>query len=257
VRQLVLGTSFSVRDSIFTLENGMKTARELFLSCALFYLLLPPSALAAIYVSGNTRITVYADTADGDVAPLRTLEGGAIGLDFPNGIFVDLAHDELFVASGLTHSVRVFLRLANGNVAPIRTLQGPMTGFASSQWIFVSTAHDELYVSDRGGAVRVFSRTVDGNTALIRTIGGDMTGFENPQGIYLNTSDELVVLDEFNAVLVFPRLANGNVAPTRTISGSLTMLNLPFGIAGTNAAGGGTGYVGTLQAIFIDGFEDE
>ena len=200
-------------------------------------------------------IKVFSRTADGEVAPIRTIEGAATGLDFTSGIFVDLLHDEIFVAAITTQSVRVFPRLADGNVAPIRTLTGPATGFVFPQWLFVSNTHDELYVSDRVGVVSVFSRTANGNTSPIRMLSGDMTTLVHPQGVYLNTSDELLVAEEdSNSVLVFPRLANGDVAPIRQISGANTLMLNAYSLVGTNAVEGASGLV-ALPFGFADGFE--
>src|SRR5712691_9077928 len=59
----------------------------------------PPMAWAQeelfIANSANSTITVYARTAQGDTAPLRTLAGSATGLNVPFGLVVDPMHNEL------------------------------------------------------------------------------------------------------------------------------------------------------------------
>ncbi len=62
---------------------------------------------------GNNSVTVYARTATGNVAPLRTLSGGATGLSAPEGLVVDAAHDELLVANNFPPSVTVYPRTVN------------------------------------------------------------------------------------------------------------------------------------------------
>jgi DNA-binding beta-propeller fold protein YncE len=68
------------------------------------------------YTTANS-ITVYARTADGDVAPIRTFSTS----DVPKGIDVDNINNEIFVTEGY-YSINVYPRTANGNVNPIRTI---------------------------------------------------------------------------------------------------------------------------------------
>src|SRR5215831_20239568 len=77
---------------------------------------------------GINSVTVYTRTANGNVAPLRTISGGATGLGFPEGIAVDTVNNEMFVANENSLSVTVYARTANGNVAPLRTISGAATG---------------------------------------------------------------------------------------------------------------------------------
>jgi hypothetical protein len=73
-------------------------------------------------------VTAYPRTANGNVAPLRTLAGAATGLGGPAGLAVDLIHDELLVSNQNNNSVRAYPRLASGNTAPLRTISGAATG---------------------------------------------------------------------------------------------------------------------------------
>ena len=73
-------------------------------------------------------VTVYARTAHGDVAPLRTVKGPATGLAGPRGVAVDPVHGEIVVANIAAGSVTVHARAADGNAAPLRTLAGPQPG---------------------------------------------------------------------------------------------------------------------------------
>ena len=52
-------------------------------------------------------MTVYARTASGNAAPLRTIQGAATGLSGPISVAVDLDHDELAVANGGLPSAQV------------------------------------------------------------------------------------------------------------------------------------------------------
>lgn len=204
--------------------------------------------------NSGSSIRVFSREADGDVAPIRVIEGANTGLDLPVGVFVDLLHDEIYVTDPITDSVSVFPRTADGDVSPTRSISGPTTGLVANQWVFVSQRHDELYVSDRDSSIKVFSRTANGDAAPIRTIAGASTMMVNPQSILLTRNDELILAEESHMVLVFPRLADGDVAPTRYIAGGTTGLAWPFGLASTRAAEGSVGFAGPLD-FFADGFE--
>ncbi|HMA29924.1 MAG TPA: hypothetical protein VKS23_08670, partial [Thermoanaerobaculia bacterium] len=71
-----------------------------------------------LFVTSGNSIMVYARTANGNVAPLRTIAGAATGLNAPDGLAVDTVNNELVVANQ-GNSVTVYARTANGNVAPL------------------------------------------------------------------------------------------------------------------------------------------
>src|SRR5712691_639131 len=125
-------------------------------------------------------VTVYARTANGDVAPLRTLAGAATGLNTPVGLAVDTVNNELAVANLTNNSVTVYARTANGNVAPLRTLSGAATGLNGPFGLALDTVNNELLVANNGNAapysITVYARTANGNVAPLRTISGVATG---------------------------------------------------------------------------------
>ena len=55
---------------------------------------------------GADSVTVHARSANGDVAPVRTLSGPATGLNGPIGLAVDLLNNELFVTNEQHHRHR-------------------------------------------------------------------------------------------------------------------------------------------------------
>jgi len=184
---------------------------------------------------GNDSITVYARTASGDTAPLRTLSGAATGLSAPQGVALDLVHDELVVANaGIgPPSVTVYARTASGNVAPLRTLSGAATGLNAPRGVALDLVHDELVVVNDGNSVTAYARAASGNTAPLRTLSGAATGLSFSYGVALNlVHDELVVTNESTpqSVTAYARTASGNVAPLRTLSGAATGLNGPLGV---------------------------
>ncbi|HEV8579094.1 MAG TPA: IPTL-CTERM sorting domain-containing protein [Thermoanaerobaculia bacterium] len=190
-------------------------------------------------------VKVFSRTANGNVAPIRTISL----MVRPLAVFLDLAHDELFV-SAADHIV-VFDRLANGAASPIRDLTGAATQLSDTRGIFVDLEHDELLVADvhfpSPDAVRVFSRTATGNTAPLHSIVGASTGLEIPEGLTLTQSGEILVANsgESSRYAAFPRTANGDVAPSRVVSiaGGSSGIDLPIGITSTLAAGGASAFV--------------
>lgn len=74
------------------------------------------------------RVTVYAPSADGNVAPLWMIEGKATTLGNVDKIHLD-STDQAFVTNDA--AVDVFSAMASGNVAPVRVITGPLTTLVS------------------------------------------------------------------------------------------------------------------------------
>ncbi len=126
-------------------------------------------------------ITVYPIKADGDVPPIRVIQGPNAQLNWPMHIFVDSENGELFVANAGGNSILVFRVTDNGDVAPIRTIKGPQTGLRNPVGVWVDNENDEVVVSDvRTHSVSVFRRTADGDTPPLRVIRNSPLGVEAP-----------------------------------------------------------------------------
>jgi hypothetical protein len=215
------------------------------LAAATFLTVAPVRAGLAqdeIFVSNqnNNSVTVFDRTADGNVAPLRTIVGASTGLSTPEGIAVDAVHGEIFVVNAGASSVTVYARNAAGNASPLRTIVGPTTGLVNPNTIVVDPIHDEIYMDgSNAGYVNVYSRTAAGDAAPLRSLAGASTTLHAPQGMALDlVHDELLVTSLFDAafptpdrILVFSRTASGNTAPVRTISGPSSGINQPLGLA--------------------------
>lgn len=96
----------------------------------------------------NGTVTVYAVTANGNVAPLRTIAGAASGMDTPRGVAVDAVNNELVVVQVGTPAITVYARNANGNVAPLRTIAGPATGLNGPIGVAVDPGNNEIAVTN-------------------------------------------------------------------------------------------------------------
>ena len=116
-------------------------------------------------------ITVYPLGAQGDTPPLRVIEGSQTQLNWPANIYLDVEHQELFVANDAGNSILVFRASDSGNAAPIRAIKGPQTGIKYPTGVFLDEKNDELWVSNMGNhSATVYRRTADGDVPPLRTI---------------------------------------------------------------------------------------
>jgi DNA-binding beta-propeller fold protein YncE len=145
-------------------------------------------------------ITVYSGTANGDVAPVRHIQGSKTGLNWPMALDVDLLHNEIAVANNGDSSLRVFRRTASGNVAPVRVIKGALTGIKGPIGVAFDVKHDEIWLANYGDhTALVFARMATGNVAPKRVLrnaptGSPTVGFGNPGAVaYDSKRDEILV----------------------------------------------------------------
>ncbi len=187
----------------------------------------------------HPRLAVFARQANGQVAPLRIIEGTNTNLSrSSHGIALDPVHNEVIMPSAMAGAIVVHRRDADGDATPLRTIIGSLTKLRSPQGVAVDLVHDEIVVSnDSRESIVVFSRTANGNVAPLREIRGAATGINNTQGIIVDpVNGEIILAIEGDdeavppippALLVFSRTASGNVAPIRKIEGPTTQLLRP------------------------------
>jgi DNA-binding beta-propeller fold protein YncE len=138
-----------------------------------------------------SSLTIFSGDAKGDAEPLRTIKGPLTRLDWPMGVAVDEANDEIIVANNGNDSVLVFKRTANGNVQPERVIGGPASGIKGPMG--VSIAKGEIWVANFGDhTALVFARLANGNAAPRRIIrnapaGKETSGFGNPYAVAYDT----------------------------------------------------------------------
>ena len=136
--------------------------------------------------TGST-LTVYDGDAKGDAAPLRTIAGPLTHLDWPMGVAVDEANDEIIVANNGDNSILVFKRTASGNTQPERVIRGALTGINGPMG--VALAKGEIWVANFGDhSALVFPRAAAGNVPPSRIVrnapaGTPTSGFGNPYAV--------------------------------------------------------------------------
>ena len=131
-----------------TAKKRKPESRMVRVACAVAAILLGMDSRAALaqdelFVTNRSAnsVTVYARTANGNVAPLRAIVGAATGLSTPQGLAVDTVNNELAVANLVgAGSVTVYARTADGNVAPLRTIVGAATGLSTPSFLAITTA---------------------------------------------------------------------------------------------------------------------
>jgi|SRR6266850_1987005 len=145
-------------------------------------------------------IAAFTADARGDVAPIRRIQGGKTGLNWPMAIDVDRTRNEIAVANNGDSSIRIFRRTDAGDVAPVRTIKGPRTGIVGPMGVAFDPKNDEIWVANYGDhTALVFSSTASGNVAPKRILrnapaGSPTVGFGNPGAVaYDSKRDEILV----------------------------------------------------------------
>jgi DNA-binding beta-propeller fold protein YncE len=145
-------------------------------------------------------ITVFQDSAKADTKPLRTIQGARTQLNWPMGIDIDNAHEEIAVANNGDNSVLIFSRSSQGDAQPVRIIRGPRTGIVRPMGVAIDAKNDEIWVANYGDhTAAVFSRTATGNAAPKRIVrnapaGTPTGGFGNPYAVaYDSKRDQLLV----------------------------------------------------------------
>ena len=130
---------------------------------------------------GPPSITVYPLKASGDTPPLRVITGPNTQLNWPAHIYMDVAHQEIFVANVMGDSILVFDAAQSGDAAPVRVLKGPKTGIKAPHGVYVDEKNQELVVANFGNhAATVYPRTAEGDTAPVRKIRSAPEGTPAP-----------------------------------------------------------------------------
>jgi DNA-binding beta-propeller fold protein YncE len=77
---------------------------------------------------GTSSILFFERDADGDVSPIRVIEGPQTGIMYPSGTTLDKEKDEIWVSNWGNHTATVYPRTAKGNVAPLHTIAASSKG---------------------------------------------------------------------------------------------------------------------------------
>ena len=186
-------------------------------------------------------IQIYAGDADGEVAPLRIIQGTKTQLKSPDKLMLDDVNNEIFIPQG--DRVLVFDGSAEGNVAPKRVL-GPDPALQALV-VAADPVHDLLVVGGRGGPnghhrFQIFDRTASGDAQpkwVIQGPNADIRRLMGPiqvqptKGLIvagIRTNEELGGDDNF--VGVWDLFGAGDTPPLYRIGGPNVLLQQVRGI---------------------------
>jgi DNA-binding beta-propeller fold protein YncE len=175
------------------------------------------------------RILVFARLANGNVSPVRVIEGQKTHLSRTmHGIAYDSAHDEIIVPVHLAGAVLVFRGDAKGQEGPIRMIQGPHTQILRPETVTVDVPHGEILVGEDGGKdILVFRRDAQGDAAPLRIIRGPKTGLDEVRGVAVDPARNLIVVSSYSrtgttGLFIFGRTDEGDAVPKAIIAGPKT-----------------------------------
>jgi DNA-binding beta-propeller fold protein YncE len=185
----------NARDEVFAANHGNWTEMKSYAG--------DEPAFPGEYIPGRfeqSSIRVYKASANGNVPPVRTIQGKRTQLMWPMGITVDKPRNELLVANYGNSSILIFNAAASGDTAPARVIGGSNTGIVGPVAVAVDTKNNEIWVANYGDhSAVVFDRAASGNVAPKRIVrnapeGTPTTGFTNAaSAAYDPKREELLV----------------------------------------------------------------
>jgi hypothetical protein len=134
-------------------------------------------------------IAVFPLDANGDVAPLRVIQGPKTRLNWAAAMAIDPDTGSLYVANDVGNEVLVFKETDSGDVAPTRTVKGAKTGIKNPTGVALDLKNKELWVSNLGNSsAAAFPLAANGDVAPLRTIrsaprGRTSVKFGKPQAV--------------------------------------------------------------------------
>ena len=162
-----------------------------------------PPLLVGEYIPGRFEqpsIRVYKASADGNVAPIRSIQGKNSQLAWPMSLDVHEQSGELAVANYGSHEILVYSGSSKGDVAPMRKLGGDKTGISGPVGVSFDEKSNEIWVANYGDhSAVVFDAKASGNVAPKRIVrnapaGTPTTGFTNASAAaYDSKRDQLLV----------------------------------------------------------------
>jgi DNA-binding beta-propeller fold protein YncE len=145
-------------------------------------------------------IIIHSLKAQGDVPPLRKIEGPKTRLNWPSGVSVDEDRGEIYVANDMDNSILVFNETDNGDVAPKRMIKGPKTMLANPTGIWVDLKNNEVWAANfMNHTATVYRRDATGDTAPLRVIRSGPTdepalGIGNPHPVAYDSKREQILV---------------------------------------------------------------
>lgn len=182
--------------------------------------------------SANGSVTIYPQSANGNVSPSAAIGGSSTKLRTEYGIALD-SSGNLYVAN--QDDVTIYDAGSTGNVAPSRTIEGTRTKLDNAEGITLDPAAN-IYVTNIAspphGALTVYPSGSNRNVRPTQYLKGGHTRLDAPIGIALDANGDTYLANaDRSSITVFAMGASGNVAPINTIKGRRTLLSGVRGVA--------------------------
>jgi DNA-binding beta-propeller fold protein YncE len=163
----------------------------------------PLERAQAIPGSGRSlppSIIVHGMKDQGNVAPLRVIQGPKTQFDWPTALAVDEEKGELYVANDITSSILVFNVTDSGDVAPKRVIAGPKTNLKNPTGIWVDAKNHEVWAANfMNHTASVYPLGASGDVAPLRVIRAGPAnepslGIGNPHPLAYDTKREQILV---------------------------------------------------------------
>ncbi|MGH7223015.1 MAG: VWA domain-containing protein, partial [Gemmataceae bacterium] len=237
---------------------------------------------------GTGSVTVYANSANGNVAPIATIVGPNTRLGQPAGIAIDSAGQIYVVNNSCGPStsgcIAIYTplggRTGNLDLAPIKTIGGPDTKLNEPAGIAVDSA-GTMYVTSFAdpGEVAIYYAWANGDTPPAAVIAGGDTELMAPRGIaelgirptptvtVTATPTATVTATPTATVTATPTAtATETATPTATVTATATptataarvpvVMSLILDKSGSMTANGGSVALPSAVQDFIGNFDD-
>jgi hypothetical protein len=176
-------------------------------------------ALNGIYVANIANVAVFALSAEGNVAPIRTVHGPTTKLRLATAVAVDSVGD-LFVANEDmfgSASIETYPGLTSGDVAPLRALAAPGS-FSTNRVVALAVGPtDDLWV----GEYNAFHFPANG-TSSDYTIGSG----PNLASITVSGTGEVALASSGGIVETYAAGDAGTTTPIRTLVTGKTIVSM-------------------------------
>jgi DNA-binding beta-propeller fold protein YncE len=145
-------------------------------------------------------IIVHSMKAQGNVPPLRVIQGPKTQFNWPTGLAIDEQRGELYVANDIGNSILVFNVTDSGDVAPKRVIQGPKTNLRNPTGVWVDLKNNEVWAANfMNHSATVYPLTASGDVAPLRVIrSGPLDqpslGIGNPHPVAYDSKREEILV---------------------------------------------------------------
>ncbi|PYS16789.1 MAG: hypothetical protein DMG15_01200 [Acidobacteria bacterium] len=163
----------------------------------------PLERASAVPGSGRSlppSIIVHSMKAQGNVSPLRVIQGPKTQFDWPTGLAIDEQRGELYVANDIGNSILVVNVNDSGDVAPKRVIQGPKTNLRNPTGVWVDLKNNEVWAANfMNHSATVYPLNASGDVAPLRIIrSGPMNepslGIGNPHPVAYDSKREQILV---------------------------------------------------------------